>query len=82
MDDKAWNHSTIFKNRERLMQFEVTTALPCDKEFGRAGRSDVKVPLYSRLYPGRSLGLDEKRPKDDQDQDSPAAGGPILMLIS
>lgn len=26
MDDRIWNHSTFFKNRERLMRFVVVTA--------------------------------------------------------
>ena len=77
MDDKVWNHSTFSKNRERLMQFEVATAFfQATKGLAeRAGLMSKDHFTVDGTLIEAWASMKSFRPKDDQDQDPPAAGG-------
>ena len=77
MDDKVWHHSTFSKNRDRLMQFEVATAFfQATKGIAeRAGLMSKEHFTVDGTLIDAWASMKSFRPKDDQDQDPPEAGG-------
>ncbi len=77
MDDKVWDHSTFSKNRDRLIAHDVATQF-----FVTIRQLAEKADLLSNEHFSVDGTLIEAwasmksfRPKDDQDQDPPSAGG-------
>jgi transposase len=77
MDDKVWDHSTFSKNRDRLIDHDVATRF-----FVTIRRQAQKADLLSNEHFSVDGTLIEAwasmksfRPKDDEDQDPPSAGG-------
>lgn len=77
MDNAVWNHSTFSKNRDRLIEHEVATAL-----FQSIRRQAEQAGLLSNEHftvDGTLIeawaSIKSFRPKDKDDQDPPAGGG-------
>ena len=77
MEDKVWNHSTFSKNRDRLIAHDVATRF-----FVTIRQLAEKADLLSNEHFSVDGTLIEAwasmksfRPKDEQDQDPPSAGG-------
>lgn len=77
MDDKVWDHSTFSKNRDRLIAHDVATQF-----FVTIRQLAEKADLLSNEHFSVDGTLIEAwasmksfRPKGDQDQDPPSAGG-------